>query len=87
LKSPATEAELFVEVPSAAGKFVTLRLTVDDYPRAIFFRVPCSGETSDVPEDLDLPRLTSRSCPRDDLQAAAAGDSGAACDRQPRRQR
>jgi hypothetical protein len=32
---------------------VTLRLTVDDYPRAIFYRVPTSGETSDVPEDLD----------------------------------
>jgi hypothetical protein len=54
LKSPATEAELFVEVPSAPGKFVTLRLSVDDYPRAIYYRVPCSGETSDVPEDLDV---------------------------------
>jgi len=54
LKSPATEAELFAEVPAGPGKFVTLRLTVDDYPRAMYFRVPCSGETSDVPEDLDV---------------------------------
>ena len=47
------EAEMHVEVPAAAGRVVTLRLTVDGYPRAIYFRVPCSGETSDVSEDLD----------------------------------
>jgi hypothetical protein len=33
---------------------VTLALSVDDYPRAIYYRVPVSGETSDIPEDLDL---------------------------------
>jgi hypothetical protein len=46
--------ELFVQVDSEPGGFVILRLTIDDYPRAMYFRVPISGETSDVPEDLDL---------------------------------
>ena len=48
-----SQAEMHVEVPAATGRVVTLRLTVDGYPRAIYFRVPTSGETSDIPEDLD----------------------------------
>lgn len=54
LKPGDNEAELFVQVDSEPGGFVTLRLSIDDYPRAMYFRVPISGETSDVPEDLDL---------------------------------
>ncbi len=54
LRPGDAEANLHVEVPAAAGRVVTLRLSVDGYPRAIYYRVPCSGETSDVPEDLDL---------------------------------
>ncbi len=48
------EAELYVEIPQSPGQFVTLRLTIDDYPRAIYYRVPIGGETSDIPEELDL---------------------------------
>jgi hypothetical protein len=48
------DAELHVEIPATAGGVATLQLTVDDYPRAIYFRVPTNGETSDVPEDMDL---------------------------------
>jgi hypothetical protein len=54
LNARTGEAELFAEIPSAAGRTVTLQLTIDDYPRAISFRVPCVGETADVPEDMDL---------------------------------
>jgi len=54
LHSGKGEAELYVEVPQSPAQFVTLRLTVDDYPRAIYYRVPISGETSDIPEDMDL---------------------------------
>jgi hypothetical protein len=54
LKPGESEAELFVDVDSTSGDFVTLRLTIDDYPRAMYFRVPIGGETSDLPEDLDL---------------------------------
>lgn len=53
LRPGDAEAEMHVEVPAAAGRVVTLRLTVDGYPRAIYFRVPTSGETSDIAEDLD----------------------------------
>jgi hypothetical protein len=54
LNSRQPVAEMFVEVPAAADEVVTLQLTVDDYPRALYYRVPVSGETSDIPEDLDL---------------------------------
>ncbi len=54
LKPGESEAELFVDVDATTGAFVTLRLTIDDYPRAMYFRVPTTGETSDLPEDLDL---------------------------------
>ena len=49
----AQPAELFVEVPSAAGRVATLRLAVDGYPRAFLYRVPCSGDAVDLPEDTD----------------------------------
>ncbi len=49
-----SDVELYVEVPQSPEQFVTLRLTVDGYPRAIYYRVPISGETSDIPEDLDM---------------------------------
>jgi hypothetical protein len=53
LNARQSEADMYVEVPASPGQVVTLRLTVDGYPRAIYYRVPTSGETSDVPEDLD----------------------------------
>jgi hypothetical protein len=54
LQPGGPDAELHVEVPAAAGRIVALRLTVDGYPRAIYYRVPASGETSDIAEDLDM---------------------------------
>ncbi|MDX1944489.1 MAG: hypothetical protein SFU86_03710, partial [Pirellulaceae bacterium] len=46
-------AELYVEVPAAAGRVVNLRLAVDGYPRAFLYRVTCSGDAVDLPEDSD----------------------------------
>jgi hypothetical protein len=54
LTSAHSSAELFVETPSEADQAVTLQLTVDDDPRALYFRVPTAGETGDIPEDLDV---------------------------------
>lgn len=54
LKPGDNEAELFVQVDSEPGGFVTLRLYDRRLSPAMYFRVPISGETSDVPEDLDL---------------------------------
>ena len=51
--APGFQAKLFLEVGSRPEKIVTLRLSVDDYPRAFTFRVPCTGNTGDVPEVLD----------------------------------
>ncbi len=41
VKGPAQPAMLFVDVPPAPGRAVTLHLSVDDYPRAFVYRVPC----------------------------------------------
>lgn len=54
LKPPASAAEMHVEANSAVGRVLSLHLSVDDYPRAFYYRVPVSGETSDLPEDADL---------------------------------
>lgn len=52
--APRYEANLFVEVASRAEKSVTLTLSVDDYPRAFTFRVPCETNTGDIPEAMDV---------------------------------
>lgn len=49
LAAPSFEARMFVEVPSAPEKIVTLQLSVDDYPRAFTYRVPCHGNTGILP--------------------------------------
>ncbi|WP_010585272.1 carboxypeptidase-like regulatory domain-containing protein [Schlesneria paludicola] len=53
LAGPGFEAKMFVEVASRLEKAITLRLNVDDYPRAFTFRVPCQGNTGYLPEVLD----------------------------------
>lgn len=50
---PNFEARLFVAVESQAEKFVTMHLSVDDYPRAFIFRIPCSENTTELPPILD----------------------------------
>ncbi|MEI8019537.1 MAG: carboxypeptidase-like regulatory domain-containing protein [Schlesneria sp.] len=49
LAAPSFEARMFVEVPTGPEKIVTLQLSVDDYPRAFTFRVPCHGNTGNLP--------------------------------------
>lgn len=53
LVGPVFEAKLFVEAVSQLGKTLTLRISVDEYPRAFTFRVPCQGNTGYLPEVLD----------------------------------
>jgi Carboxypeptidase regulatory-like domain len=49
LTAPSFVARMFVEVSPGAEKIVTLQLSVDDYPRAFTFRVPCQGNTGILP--------------------------------------
>ncbi|MGC1275209.1 MAG: hypothetical protein WBC44_16005 [Planctomycetaceae bacterium] len=44
-------AELFVETSGLRADAVTLRLSVDGYPRAFLYRVPLSGSRDDVPPE------------------------------------
>lgn len=53
LLAPNYETNLFVEVGDEPGRFVTIALRVDDYPRAFIYRVPCSAVAIDIPEDTD----------------------------------
>lgn len=54
LNGPNDVARLFVNVPEAQGRVVTLRLHADGYPRAFVFRVPCDQDSADLPEESDL---------------------------------
>ena len=40
IAAPNFEARLFVSVPSQPEKFLTMQISVDDYPRAFTFRIP-----------------------------------------------
>ena len=54
LVAPSFEARMFIEVPSSqTEKVVTLQLSVDDYPRAFSFRVPCQNSTGILPTITD----------------------------------
>ncbi len=54
INEPDYAANLFAEVPAVLGKKLTLRLTVDGYPREFVYHVPCGVQSSDVPEETDL---------------------------------
>jgi hypothetical protein len=54
LKAPDYVANLFCELPADAGKVVTVRLTVDGYPRAFVYHVPLGIQSSDLAEETDL---------------------------------
>jgi hypothetical protein len=79
-------AEMFVEVPSAAGRVANLRISVDGFPRAFLYQVPCSGDVADVAEDLEvlavnlppLPDGTIYQPPRDTLPVVVEIDAPAA---------
>ena len=44
---------LFAEVPSRPGKVVPVHLTVDGYPRAFVYPVPCDQDIGPIPPDAD----------------------------------
>jgi hypothetical protein len=79
-------AEMFVEVPAAAGRVANLRISVDGFPRAFLYRVPCTSDVADVPEDLEvlavnlppLPEGTIYQPPRDTLPVVVEIDAPAA---------
>ncbi|MCU0877508.1 MAG: carboxypeptidase-like regulatory domain-containing protein [Pirellulaceae bacterium] len=79
-------AEMFVEVPAAAGRVANLRISVDGFPRAFLYRVPCTSDVADVPEDLEvlavnlppLPEGTIYQPPRDSLPVTVEIDAPAA---------
>ena len=49
-----TECRLAIPVGSSPQGFVDLALSVDGYPRAFLYRVPCDGEQVDVAENTDV---------------------------------
>ena len=51
--SPDFEARMFADVAARPEKSVTLQLSVDDYPRAFIFRVPCETNTGNLPAVTD----------------------------------
>lgn len=51
LSEDAPEVRLFVEAPRGPGQKVTLELTVDDYPRAFTFVVPCDSDQAEIAAD------------------------------------
>lgn len=61
LKAPQYEANLFVKVPSDDSRTLTLRLHVDDFPRAFVYRVPIGVQALDIPEELDLREIRIQS--------------------------
>jgi hypothetical protein len=79
-------AEMFVEVPAAAGRVANLRISVDGFPRAFLYQVPCTSDVADVPEDLEvlavnlppLPEGTIYQPPRDSLPVVVEIDAPAA---------
>jgi hypothetical protein len=51
LTADAPEVRLFVEAPRGPGLKMTLELTVDDYPRAFTFVVPCDSDQAEIAAD------------------------------------
>ena len=75
LKPPSYEVNLYAEVPVDSNA-MTLRLTIDDYPRAFTYRVPCSRGSLDLPEELDLLQMRILDMPDGKLfQAPRQADS------------
>jgi hypothetical protein len=58
VKEPRYSANLYADVPLSGNRVVTLSLTVDGYPRAFVYRVPCSSERLDIDEASGLLDIT-----------------------------
>ena len=54
MTAPDYEAELYADIIPDPGKTLTLRISIDGYPRAFVYHVPLGAESPDVPESLDL---------------------------------
>ncbi|MCO6456238.1 MAG: carboxypeptidase regulatory-like domain-containing protein, partial [Pirellulaceae bacterium] len=54
LKAPDYQAVLYANIPAVPRRTVTLRVHVDDYPRAFVFRVPCGVHSRSLPEEEHL---------------------------------
>ena len=50
IKAPDYETTLFAEVPEDRHRVVTVRLSVDGYPRAFVYHVPCDVSSRNLPE-------------------------------------
>jgi hypothetical protein len=50
VEAPDYEARLSAEIAPETGKTVTVRLTIDGYPRAFTYDVPCSVQSTDIAE-------------------------------------
>ncbi|MDZ4782199.1 MAG: hypothetical protein SGJ19_18280 [Planctomycetia bacterium] len=48
LRAPDYRAQLWIEAPLDPARVVTLAISVDGYPRAFLFRVPCQESGSDL---------------------------------------
>lgn len=53
LRAPDYAANLWIEAPLDPARVVTLTLSVDDYPRAFIFRVPCQETGKAIPAEED----------------------------------
>jgi hypothetical protein len=54
LTAPDYEANLYADIVPDPGKTLTVRISVDGYPRAFVYRAPIGIESPDVPESLEL---------------------------------
>lgn len=54
LTAPDYEANLYADIVPDPGKTLTVRISVDGYPRAFIYRVPLGMASPDVAESLDL---------------------------------
>ena len=54
IQPPDYQARLYVEAPASESRVQTLYLTIDGYPRAFVYRVPCGPPAVDLPEAADV---------------------------------
>jgi len=72
LRAPDYRAELWIQAPLDPARVVTLSLSVDDYPRAFLFRVPCQESGRDLAPEDDLMAIRVKSPVMDTAYKAPA---------------
>ena len=68
------EILLNAPVPAASERIATLHLSVDDYPRAFVYEVPCWSLATDIPEKTDLMDVRITGLPEGETYKAPAGN-------------